>query len=68
MTTRKGNGLDAANDQPAKRLTKYAIYYIARCRLFASGFYLEKGIDAGLIVAFSLVLLGVALIGFWRLL
>jgi hypothetical protein len=36
MNAPKGNGLDAANDQPAKILTKYATYFIANCTRFPS--------------------------------
>jgi len=36
MVATKGNGLEAANDQPAKTLTKYAIDFIARAASFAT--------------------------------
>lgn len=36
MDATKGNGLDAANIQPAKTLTKYAADFIAWSGIFAS--------------------------------
>ena len=36
MAATKGNGLDAANDQPAKNLTKHTAYFIAMCMDFAN--------------------------------
>ena len=64
----KGDGLTTPHSQPAKTLTKYATDFIARCRLFARGIYLERSIDAGLIGALSLVLLQIAFIAIWRVL
>lgn len=58
MSAPQGNGLDAINDQPAKTLTKYATDFIARCTIIASA-------DAGLYVAFVLVLLQAALMAVW---
>jgi hypothetical protein len=68
MTTTNSNGLTTPHSQPAKALTKHATDFIARCRLFASGIYLERSIDAGLIVALTLVLLQIAFIAIWRVL
>ena len=36
MSATSGDGLDAANDQPAKTLKKRTIDFIARCRVTAS--------------------------------
>lgn len=36
MAAPKGNGLDAANDQPAKTLTKHTADFIARAARYAS--------------------------------
>lgn len=36
MDAPKGNGLDAANDQPAKTLTKYAADFIAGAARYAT--------------------------------
>jgi hypothetical protein len=68
MSAPQGNGLDAINDQPAKTLTKHATDFIARCKLFTGGFYLSRGIDAGLCVAFALLLLQAALMVAWEVL
>ena len=50
MSARKGDGLDAANDQPAKTPTKNTIHFIARCMAVASN-------DAGLCVLVAVVAL-----------
>ncbi len=68
MAAPQGNGLEAARNQPAKLLTKYATDFIARCTLFASGFYLNKGIDPTLCVAFVLVLLQAVVMAAWGVL
>jgi hypothetical protein len=36
MSRTKGNGLDAAHDQPAKTLTKRIVDFIARCDSLAN--------------------------------
>lgn len=36
MDAKKGNGLDAANDHPAKTFSQYATYFIAATARFAS--------------------------------
>jgi hypothetical protein len=35
MSAPREDGLDAANDQPAKILTKHTAYFIARCGILA---------------------------------
>ena len=61
MDAPQGNGLEAARNQPAKTLTKYATDFIARCTIIASA-------DAGLYVAFAVVLLQAALMVVWGVL
>ena len=61
MSAPQGNGLDAINDQPAKTLTKHATDFIARRTFIASA-------DAGLCVAFAVVLLQAALMVAWGVL
>jgi hypothetical protein len=65
MSRTKQNGLTAGNSQPVKRLTKYATDFIARCIKFSSGFYLEKGIDAGLCLTVVVVMLQAVLMAAW---
>jgi hypothetical protein len=48
MAAAKGDGLDAANDQPAKTFTKNTTDFIARCMVAASN-------DAGLCVLVAVV-------------
>ena len=67
-TPNKCNGLTTPHNQPAKILTKFATDFIARCTLFASGFYLNRGIDPALCVAFVLVLLQAVLMAVWGVL
>lgn len=55
MDATKGNGLDAANDQPAKTLTKYVTDFIACITRFADA-------DAGLTVVIAVVALQAALL------
>jgi hypothetical protein len=65
MAPNKQNRPDSHEVQPVKTLTKYATDFIARCTLFASGFYFEKGIDVGLLLTFVLVLLQAVLMAAW---
>jgi len=65
MTTHHKNESPVSAGQFVKTLSKCAANFIARCKLFASGFYLNKGIDAGLIVAFALLLVQVGLVAVW---
>ncbi len=46
MSPKKGNGLDAANDQPAKTQKHNAIDFIANCVRFASGEIPTRSSDA----------------------
>lgn len=50
MNPTKGNGLDAANDQPAKTLSKHTADFIARAASFAIA-------DAGYLVLCVVVLI-----------
>ncbi len=57
-TAPKGNGLDAANDQPAKTLTNYAKDFIANCTRFPST-------SCGICVAVGMLLAKVVLTALW---
>lgn len=61
MAAPKGNGPDSREVQPVKTPTKYATDFIARCIMFASA-------DAGLYVAFAVVLLQAVLMVVWGVL
>ncbi len=55
MSATKGNGLDAANDQPAKTLTKHTVDFIARAASLATA-------DSGYLVLCVVVLTQAVLI------
>jgi hypothetical protein len=59
MSATKGNGSTTQHRQPAKTLSNHAIDFIASCIRFASA-------DAGLCVAFAVVLLQAALMALVR--
>lgn len=54
---KKGNGLTSPQSQPAKTQTKRTTNFIAKVKEFASGFYLQKGIDVACMVGPALLLL-----------
>lgn len=60
---KNGDGLDAANIQPAKTLTKHTAYFIGKCNKLTTGFTLDRGIDlsfiAWCVVVVVAVLMGV---------
>ena len=68
MSTAHKNECRGGARQVVKTLSKYAGDFIARWALFASGFYLNKGIDPVLCAAFALVLLQAVVMAVWGML
>lgn len=50
LAATKGDGLGAANDQPANTQTKNTTDFIAKVKGLTSGFYLDRSIDLGFIL------------------
>lgn len=66
MSATKGNGLEAANNQPAKTLTKYAAYFISKCTKLATGFTLDRGIDLSFIACCVALLIQAVFMGVFQ--